>query len=242
MTDFNNPEYTKLLNEVKVFRAFDLEVPNDDSVRVVAWLANGKPAIVEKKVGSGLVFLYVFPATTAWTNLPTKFAFPILMQRAANMLTLGNRSPKNLPVASPISGLVSLADQTATVKITPPMPGSRREMRPEQTPDGRALFSYAETDRAGFYDVLIDRTPKVTMTYALNSNTDIESNLQAITPENLKQDYPDFNFSFVSKPEDLQTKLQAERQGTELWPWLMFAVFALLASESVLSNRWAPRN
>ena len=92
--DFKNPEYAKLLNEVKVYRAFDLEVPaNDDSVRVVAYLANGKPAIVERKVGSGLVvFLYVFPATTAWSNLPTKFAFPILMQRClSNMLTLGNR-------------------------------------------------------------------------------------------------------------------------------------------------------
>ena len=164
------------------------------------------------------------------------------MQRAANMLTLGNRRPKNLPVASPITGDVALVDQTATVKVIPPLPGTRREMRPEQTPDGRALFTYAETDRAGFYDVVIDRVPKVTMTYALNANTEVESNLLAITPENLKQDYPDFNFSFVSKPEDLQTKLQSERQGTELWPWLMFAVFALLASESILSYRWAPRD
>ena len=245
MTDFKNPDYgPQLLNAVQVFRAYDLDVPaNDDSVRVVAWLANGKPLIVEKKVGQGIVFLFAIPATTAWSNLPTQGAtFLEIMQRTVSMLTLGNRLPKNLSVTSAIHGVVPLADQNATVKIIPPPPGQRRETRPEMTPDGRAVFDYSDTDKAGFYDVVIDRVPKVTLTYALNANTELESNLAAVTPEMLRVDYPDFKFNYISKPEEFQNKMQNERHGTELWPWLMFLVFAMLALESILAHRWAPKD
>jgi hypothetical protein len=244
MTDFNSnndPLGPKMLNAIKVYCGYDMDVPKDDAVRVVAYFSDGKPAIIEKKIGSGVVLAFAMPATTKWSNWPNQYAFIITMIRSINMLALGNHTSRNLPVGATISGNIPVIDQTATVKFTPPPPSVRREMRPELS-EGRALFTFTETDRAGFYDVLVDRVPKVSMTYALNSNSEIESNLQSITPENLKQDYPDFNFSFVSKPEDLQTKLQAERQGTELWPWLMFAVFALLASESILANRWAPRD
>jgi hypothetical protein len=243
MTEFNNPDFgSQFLNDIKIYKAYDLDVAKDEGVRVVAYLANGKPAIIEKKVGQGIVFLFAFPATTAWTNLPTQPAFAIIMLRAANMLTLGNRLPKNLPVTATIHGAVPLADPNATVKIIPPPPGQHRETRPEMTPDGRAVFDFHDTDKAGFYDVVLDRVPKVTLTYALNANTELESNLSFVTPETLHQDYPDFQFTFISRAEDFQKKMQSERHGTELWPWLMFLVFAMLATESVLANRWAPKS
>ena len=242
MTEFNNPDFgAQFLNDVKVYKGYDVEVAKDDAVRVVAYLANGKPAIIEKKVGQGFVFLFAFPATTAWTNLPTQPAFAIIMLRTSNMLTLGNRQPKNLPVTSTIHGTMPGADQSATVRIIPPPPGQKRETRPEMTPDGRAAFDFHDTDKAGFYDVVLDRVPKVTLTYALNANTELESNLSFVTQETLHLDYPDFTFTFISKAEDFQNKMQSERHGTELWPWLMFLVFALLAAESVLANRWSPK-
>ena len=36
--------------------------------------------------------------------------------------------------------------------------------------------------------------------------------------------------------------MQNERHGTELWPWLMFLVFAMLTLESILAHRWAPKD
>ena len=243
MSDFNNPDYgAEFLSAIKVYKAFDLEVSLSDNVRVVAWLANGKPAVVEKKVGSGVVLLFAFPATTAWGNLPTQPSFTILMLRAANLLTLGNRSPKNLPVGVPIHGVVSLADQNTPVHITPPAPAPKKDTRPEPTTDNRAAFDYGETDHAGFYDVVLDRTPRVSMTYALNPNCEVESNLDMVLPATLKQDYPGFIFSYVAKSEDFPSRLAGERRGTELWPWFLGAVLALLALESVLANRWAPRD
>jgi len=243
MSDFNNADYgAEYLSAIKIYKAFDLEVLPSDNVRVVSWLANGKPAVVERKVGSGVVLLFAFPATTAWGNMPTQPSFTILMLRAANLLTLGNRSPKNLPVGVPIHGVVSLADQNTPVHITPPAPAQKKDTRPEPTTDGRAAYDYGETDRAGFYDVVLDRTPRVAMTYALNPNCEVESNLDMVLPATLKQEYPGFIFSYIAKSDDFPNRLAGERRGTELWPWLLGAVLALLALESVLTNRWAPRD
>jgi hypothetical protein len=243
MSDFSAlQEGPDLLSAVKIYRGYDLEPIQDDSVRVIAYLSNGKPAIVERKIGSGYVIVFAFPATTAWANLPTQPAFTILMFRTINMLTLGNRAPKNLPVTTPIHGVVSVADQNTVVRITPPNMAPKKETRPELTTDGRAAFDYADTDRAGFYDVVLDRTPRVSMTFALNPNSEIESNLDVIMPNTLKTTYPEFDFSYVAKSEDFSKALASERRGTEMWPWLMGLVFVMLALESVLANRWAPRD
>jgi len=89
---------------------------------------------------------------------------------------------------------------------------------------------------------VLDRVPKVSMTYALNPNTEIESNLDLIMPATLKTNFPDFDFNYVAKTEDFARALQNERRGMELWPWLLGLVFVFLALESVLANRWAPRD
>ncbi|HEY3320481.1 MAG TPA: VWA domain-containing protein [Planctomycetota bacterium] len=242
MTDFAGSDFAELLTAVKIYRGFDLTPLKDDSVRTVAYLSNGKPAIVEKKVGAGFVLLMGFPATTSWTNLPTQPVFPILMLRAVNMLTLGNRMPKNLPTTLPLHGTVSAVDLNTIVRITPPPPLQKKEMRPERTTDGRAAFDYTETDKAGFYDVVLDRVPRVQMTYALNANTEVESNLDNILQAQLKMNYPEFDFSYVASSADFPNRLASQRRGSELWPYLMAMVFLLLAAESLLANRWAPRD
>ncbi|HYF48673.1 MAG TPA: BatA domain-containing protein [Planctomycetota bacterium] len=244
MLDFNNAEFgAQLLAGVKVHKAYDLQPLESDDVRVVAWLANGKPAIVERKVGSGFVLLFAFPPTTAWTNLPTQPTFAIIMMRAAAMLAIGNHPPKNLTVGTPINCLLPLADQNTNVKITPPPPGARKDTTPEVTSDGRAaVIDYVETDKAGFYEIVLDRAPKLTLNYALNPAADQESNLNTVLSEQIRKDYPDFKFNYVDRAEDFASKLVSERQGTELWPWLMAIVFICLALESFLVWRWAPRD
>ncbi len=243
MSDFNVIEFgAELLSGAKLYRGFELEPLKDESSVVVATLTNGKPAIVERKIGAGLVLVFGFPSTTAWGNLPTQPTYTILMKRCIDRLTLGNRQPKNLLVTVPIHGVVSAADMNTTVRITPPAAGQKKETRPERTLDGRAAFDFAETDRAGFYDVVLDRVPRVSMTYALTPNTEFESNLDVVLPATLKQNFPDFEFTYVAKTEDFANRLSSERRGVELWPWLIAMVFVLLATESVLAMRWAPRD
>ncbi|MBI3829292.1 MAG: BatA domain-containing protein [Planctomycetes bacterium] len=242
MAAFADPDAQALLPELKIFKAFGLKPLPGDDVQVVTYFDDGKPAIVERKVGSGTVVLCAFPATTAWSNLPMRAVFPIILQRTAGRLTLGNRPPKNLPVGAEIQGYVSLADQKANIRITAPPPVGKREVTPELTQDGRARFDFGETEKAGFYDIVIDRAGFKPLAYSLNANTEAESDLSAVSPEQIKQDFPGFEFTAISKSEDLGTKLINEKQGTEIWPWFMFLVFALLVSESILAHLWAPRD
>lgn len=242
MADFADPDAQVLLPEIKVFKAFNLKPLSGDDVQVVASFDDGKPAIVERKVGSGYVLLCAFPATNAWSNLPTRPVFPIILLRSAGRLTLGNRPSKNLPVGAEIQGYVSLADQKANVRITAPPPVGKRDSTPELTQDGRARFDFLETEKAGFYDVVVDRAGFKPLAYSLNASTESESDLTAVSPEQIKQNYPGFEFSFIAKSEDWANKLVSEKQGTEIWPWFMFMVFALLVAESVLAHLWAPRD
>ena len=242
MADFNNPDGIELLTQVKIYKGYDFEPSKEDMVRVVAQFANGKPAAIERRVGTGYVLLFTTPATTAWSNLPTQPAFAIMMIRAANMLTLGNRPPKNLAVGSQIRTQLPLSDQNTPVRITPPFPGLKKETKPDLTPDSRVVVDINDTDRAGFYEIALDRAPKVSMSYAVNPDAELESNLNTAPPEQLRRDFPDFKFTYIAKNDDLANKILSERKGSELWPWCIAMVFLLLALESFLANRWAPRD
>ena len=242
MADFPAQNCVELLTTVKIYKGYDVEVPKDDSVRIVATYSNGKPAAIEKRIGSGYVLVFTSPATTSWSDLPTQPAFAIMMSRAANLLTLGNRPPKNVGVGSPIHSLLQQSDQNLLVHITPPYPGVKVDSKPDLTPDSRVVVDINDTERAGFYDIVIDRDPKVNMAYAVNPDTELESNLNTVAPEQIRHDYPEFRFTYIAKSDDLANKVLQERKGSEMWPWLIGAVFFLLALESFLANRWAPRD
>ncbi|GMV81020.1 MAG: hypothetical protein AMXMBFR7_22040 [Planctomycetota bacterium] len=242
MATFNEPEVKPLLGLVKIFKAFELKPIAGDDVQTVAFLEDGRPAILERKVGTGTVLLASFPPTTAWSNLPTQPVFPVIFFRASQRMTLGNRPSKNLPAGTPIRGYVSLADQKSRLKIAAPLPMGERDTTPEATGDGRAAFDFADTDRAGFYTVTLDRAGFTPRVYSLNANAEVESDLASVNVESLKQTYPGFEFICIAKSDDFKNKLISEKHGTEIWPWLIALVFILLATESVLAHLWAPRD
>lgn len=239
MAEFAGQDGMELLSAVQTYRAYDLEVSNDS---IVAQFANNKVAAAEKRVGAGFVIVFTFPATTAWSNLPTQPAFPMMMIRAANMLTLGNRPPKNISVGQQVRAQVALSDQNTPVRITPPYPGTRKDTKPDITSENRAVVDINDTDKAGFYEIVLDRAPKVTMVYAANPESELESNLNTVAPEQIRRDYAEFRFTYVTKNDDLANKIESERKGSELWPYCAAMVILLLALESFLANRWAPRD
>jgi hypothetical protein len=242
MAAFTEEDATDLLARVKVYRAYALEPLPGHEVQVAAYFEDGSPALVERRVGAGRVFLCPFPATTAWSNLPTQYAFPILMQRVAARLTLGPQPAKNLPAGDSIRGFLGVGLAGTRVYVTPPGPAARREADTELAPDGRSAFELAGTDRAGFYEVAADVPGFTPLVYSVSPDAETEGDLTPAAPGQLRKDYPGFQFTYVSKSEDLAARLRGERRGVEVWPWLLCLVFALLLLESVLALRWAPKH
>jgi hypothetical protein len=254
--EFNQDEFRSLLDQVRFHRAFGLSAwaekgaaslekagsgaaPEPEAV-VAASFINGETAMMERRCGAGLVILVPFPATTAWSNWATQPVFVILMQRAAARLAMAQRPARNLSAGAPLRGRLSLSDQRTTVLLIPPYPLPKQELKPELAGE-EVFFECSRTETAGFYEATLNRPGSPSRWYAVNPDARAESDLSSLTAEQLRAEYPGFEFFYVAKNEDLALRLVNQKHGVEVWPWFLALVFLFLAAESVLTRRWAPR-
>lgn len=214
---------------------------NADGVDVAAWFDNGKPAIVERRAGAGRVLLFAVPPTTDWSNLPLMPGGVILLIRAANYVSAGARTPVNVAVNEPLHGFFGAAELNVPLLLRGPGSIGRRTLTASLEPDGRASFSFPQTNVAGFYTVSLETTPKRRFRFAVNPGAPEESDLTTVSPAELHKALPNFKFTYIAQSEDVGKKSADERKGVELWPWLIAGVFLLLLTESVLAHLWVPR-
>jgi hypothetical protein len=244
MSEFRGEDLNELLAPVRINRGWDLVPHANDNVQTVVAYLDGTPAIMEYRVGLGVVMLAGFPATTAWSNLPTQYVFPVLIPRLASRLAAGQRPSRNRMAGELLSGSLSAGERQHAIFVHPPAPEGRRQATVEEGDDklaGRLRFQYTETERAGFYEVVPDRPGSRSFAFAVSPSVAEESDLARIAEEDLRTQYPGFAFTRVTKDENVVSRLAAERRGVEVWPWFLGLVFVFLGCESVLALRWAPR-
>ncbi len=242
MRFFDSPENRPLLAEVKFFKRYDLEPVSEEGVSVVARFQDGKPFIVERRLGSGFVWLAAAPASARWSNFPAQCAFPIVINRAVQYMAQGFLPPRNVRVGERLAGFVPLEDQAVPLILTEPAPrGGRRQIEAIPTADRRAMFEVPETPFAGFYRVRQDKLKGAEFSFAVNPRCEKESDLAAIGAEYIRSNMPGLEFSWMDRNGDVRALVEGGRGGTEIWWIPMFAVFLLLAVESALAAHWAPR-
>jgi len=241
---FGLPENKPYLAAPKFYRAFELKVPetredeDGEAPAIVARFSDGKPAIVEKKVGLGRVIVFASTADLAWNTFPLRPAFLPVARRTVEYVTTGARAQRNIDVHAPIRAPLDLKDVNVQCTVLGPK-GNRMSMEP--TPfEQWAYVEVAETPFQGFYTLTLQKDPEETVVFAANCNTK-ESLLDQLTQDDLKKRYPDFSFKFVDSREDLKSVITSERVGIELWPYLLALVCVLLLLESFLAARWAPK-
>ena len=112
------------LKNVQFFSVFGLRDQNGDAI---LRLANGDPLLCERAVGRGRVFLAAFSPTPAWTNLPEKPVFPVLMNMLIRYLTGGGAASVSVgdpfPVRTPAGGPGPLMVSPSGVVTPPAAPG-----------------------------------------------------------------------------------------------------------------------
>ncbi|MCX7804200.1 MAG: VWA domain-containing protein [Planctomycetota bacterium] len=242
MRFFDTPENRPLLAEAKFFKRYDLEPVADEGVSVVARFQDGKPFIVERRIGSGFVWLAAAPASAKWSNFPAQPAFPITVNRAVQYMAQGFMPPRNVHVGDRLAGFVPPEDQAVPLVLTEPAPrGGRRQIEAIPTADRRAMFEVPETPFAGFYRVRQDKLKGAEFVFAANPRCEKESDLTAVGAEYIRANLPGLEFIWMDRNGDVRALVEGGRGGTEIWWVPMFAVFLLLAIESALAAHWAPK-
>jgi hypothetical protein len=247
--DFSHPALSvfdpkESFRTAQVYRHFVLEVPKG---KVNAWPiayfeGTKNPAIVESKLGDGIVLLLSFPAHPRWGNLPLKPDFVPLMLR---LVSYAEHRPEAevTPVViadgtAEIAVSASWEPADATVKLPtgallPPITLER---------SGARLFGAVEqTSRRGYYgvDVRSGRTnllKAASLAFAVNLSPEEsdftllkEADIRKLLPAGVEMTFVDAS----AQAQELHGNIGKEQ---ELWQYLIWILFVVIGVEFLLST------
>jgi hypothetical protein len=227
--------------EFPVFKFWELESPASD-VYVLAPYANGRPALLERRLGSGRVITMTTPVSDPahddpWNVLPTgsdPWPFLVLANDLAEYLSGGEGAARNY-----------LAGQTAILPLAPDeqvssyvleMPGAS-PVRQSLTPGQRDL-SITSTESLGNYRVRAGgRSGRLDRGFSVNSPAE-ESRLARADFATIAAALGKDRVRLARSLEEIEVRIGQGRVGRELFPALMLALALVLGVEQLLSNRF----
>jgi hypothetical protein len=227
--------------EFPVFRYWELE-SGDAAAHVVAPLANGKPALVERQVGAGRVLLFATSVSDEahddpWNLLPTApdpWPFLALMNGIAQYLAGASDAQLNY-----------LAGQTVVLRLSPEeqatnfvlqMPGAIA-VRQSVTPGEREL-TIAATEALGNYRVQAGgRQERLDRGFSVNCPAEM-SQLRRIPAAQIVAALGADRVRVARTRGEIEVRVGLGRVGRELFPALILAVALVLGAEQLLSNRF----
>jgi hypothetical protein len=228
---------------VRIYRRFGIEMPKK---RANAWPiayfeGTKEPAMVESRLGDGIVLLSAFPAHPRWGNLPLKPDFVPLILR---LVSYAQHRPE--AEAPP----VVVADGTAEIAVTSTwdpaeatVKGSDGEPYPLalERSGVRLLGAFEKTGKRGYYTVDVrsgraDLLKAASLGFAVNLAPE-ESDFTLLKEEEIRKLLPEnVGLTFVdasAEAQDLHGSIGKER---ELWPMLIWLLFAVIGIEFMLST------
>lgn len=227
-----------LLNTAEFRKYYRLSARDGDrSVRVMARLANGAPALVEKKFGLGKVILVASSANTDWNTLPLKPAFLPLVHQLVAYLAAGTDGTRNGTVGETLVKPLPLAEASRSVTVTDPS-GQRSTVTPAIDERG-AVVQVENPRRAGFYHVSVAHGSLDT--FAVNRDTR-ESDLRSLNEAALRKLLPAHEWTWIGLNDDLVQAISKSRQGVELWRILLFTALGLMLLETALAQLFGRRS
>lgn len=190
---------------------------------VLARFDDGNAALVEQPRGGGRVLIWTGTFDNYWSDFPTQPAFVPFVHELVKYVA-GFREPVPwLPAGRPLTARQLFAGSDPTVD--------------------RLRVDGQEADlpvrlAAGFHDIALDPT-RVTRVAA---NVDrSEGDLRAVDPEEVAAAVVERRLVDEVPTDDGVAPEQARERRQSLWWYVMLLGFALLATETVLSNRLSSR-
>ncbi|NQT54111.1 hypothetical protein HQ576_18795, partial [bacterium] len=165
-----------------------------------------------------------------------------LVQEICTQVARDPDAQRNVTVGQPLLAHLPPRLYGKTVGLLPP--GVERPVPlAVSAADGLVGVTYAHTDRAGFYKLLVDAgepqpegQQASQMAFAVNVPSR-ESDVRRLSADELRQAFPGFDFAYQRGDVRRQTT-QSSARGGELWRWLAYTLLGLVLLESILAQRF----
>lgn len=205
------------------------------SVHVLASYSNGAPLLVEKRVGSGRVIMLTTTVDRDWSDLAIRTSFLPLVQQLC--MHLADRLEHTVQSSIAVGEPYVIDTEPGLARVVVETPDDRTVEYDDPLRDGRGPVRFEDTGQSGVYRVdrvlAGDREPAVER-FAVNpdpreSDVGRESPAEIIAALEPGTGGPD--------GAPITTLASSSPWRTNLWPYVLVALFFLLISEAALVAR-----
>lgn len=200
--------------------------------RVIARYTNGAPLLVEQTVGAGRTMLLTTTIDRDWSDLAIRSSFLPLVQQL--VLHLAGRLDRPMRPAALVGEAWPIELEATLERLVVEGPGGQTTEIDDPLADGKGPLSFRETGRAGVYTV----------------RKWLEGGAERVERFAVNPDPREMDPSATGAGALLERLAPGEASGpgvavlattspwrTNLWPYVLAALFALLASEALLVVR-----
>jgi hypothetical protein len=228
-------------SEFPVFKFWELEAGTEQA-HVVATYANGKPALVERPIGTGRVLMMTTSVSDPafddpWNLLPTApdpWPFLVLANGIANYLCGVGDAPLNYLAGGSV--VLRLAPEERVSSYVLQMPDGSA-VRQSLTP-GQHDLSIAATEALGNYRVRAGgRDGQLDRGFSINLPAEA-TRLERVPAAELVEALGKERTRAARTQQEIELRVGLGRVGRELFPALIIAVALVLAAEQLLANRF----
>ena len=217
----------------------------DATAHVVAAYRNGLPAVVEHKLGQGMVVTVTTPVSQAaddpdaWNTLATGFEpWPFVMLANETLLrAIDTADDLNIVAGRPASLHVARRDVPAAF-VRPPS----GEEFPVAIDQSRGAITVTATQMPGNYSVRAGGAAGGVAT-GFSANLDSSAtDFRRLSPDSLASLWGQ-GHRLARTEAELVRDVNLERVGAELFGWIILLVAAVMAADWIVANRfYAPRD
>ena len=223
--------------DIRPLRTFPLEVDESSTATVLArWNdAEETPAVLSQRFGKGTVLQWSIAADRDGSNWPTQPSFVLAMRSAALSLARPTGVVANLVAGEPFELAFADGERGETVEASRLQSEQPIEVR---LLDDRTRLQMTETRRAGFYNVTWTLANGTSRQQWVAVRPDArESSSATLSRDDLVKQFAALSPTYVSFAA---AKTGPTEEATELWPYAVGAMLALLLADTLLST-WVDR-
>ncbi|MEM7454605.1 MAG: BatA domain-containing protein [Planctomycetota bacterium] len=240
--------FTSGYDEELVGKEFDIPMRFSDP--------QNSPAMVDRPYGDGRVIVFTIPGDGDWTQWPAHATFSLVMFDLLDYLVGGSPDETVVRIGGTIVHPVDLSAYSERVKLMFDAPAESVDSDSdiaatdklmvqednavpkagEEEDSNSELYqvSFDRIDRRGFYELELTRHSGETEPVLFASNFDAaESDLERIPDELIRGDLFSSDKIRVVSTEELDQQA-VEGGSTEIWPFILFLLFAVLMTEQFL--------